>query len=287
MKIAISKVKGNKPLFVSFVLSLLVHWIFLTGIIKKKQDFKPEIEDILNVSLESNYPKFAGDKCQKKRREQLPSKKLQIKKYRIKRKSHKLKVKETKKTKGNRDLNSRRKKNKKVCRNPAVKKLKANNDEYLLNNRKDTNSLNTKRMRQQDKTLRSQISYSRPIPRFFQRKGTTGIKRSERRDLEKVLQKVDKKIQEENYIQKVLKKIEKNKFYPYIARLNEEEGKVKIKITIGKSGELKKFKILESSGYIHLDRAAVKTVKRALPFPKPPSEREETIDVIINFRLEN
>ncbi|SMO48521.1 outer membrane transport energization protein TonB [Balnearium lithotrophicum] len=91
----------------------------------------------------------------------------------------------------------------------------------------------------------------------------------------------------QNYLKEVLKRIEKHKYYPYIARLNEEEGKVKIQITIGKNGQLKKFKILESSGYIHLDRAAVKTVKRASPFPKPPSKREETINVIINFRLEN
>ena len=95
------------------------------------------------------------------------------------------------------------------------------------------------------------------------------------------------KEENQNYLKEVLKRIEKHKYYPYIARLNEEEGKVKVSLTIDKTGQLKEVRVLESSGYIHLDRAAIKAVKKASPFPKPPSGRETTISVIINFRLKN
>ncbi len=90
-----------------------------------------------------------------------------------------------------------------------------------------------------------------------------------------------------DYLSQVISSIEKHKKYPYISRFNDEEGSVQLTFTILKNGEVSIIKVEKSSGYIHLDRAAVKAVKDSSPFPKPPNGKSTTLKVIIVFKLES
>jgi len=86
----------------------------------------------------------------------------------------------------------------------------------------------------------------------------------------------------EDYLKLVLQEIEKNKFYPLIARRMGIEGRVKLKIVIGKGGELLSVLVLSSDSSV-LKRAAVKTLKRC-HFPPPPGGKFET-ELTIRYKL--
>ena len=85
-----------------------------------------------------------------------------------------------------------------------------------------------------------------------------------------------------DYLKLVLQEVEKNKFYPLIARRMGIEGKVKLKIVIGKCGELLSVSVLSSDSEI-LKRAAVKTLKKC-HFPPPPGGKFET-ELTIHYKL--
>jgi len=87
----------------------------------------------------------------------------------------------------------------------------------------------------------------------------------------------------EDYLKLVLQEIEKNKFYPLIARRMGIEGRVKLKIVIGKGGELLSVSVLSSDSSV-LKRTAVKTLKKC-HFPPPPGGKFET-ELTIRYRLE-
>ena len=93
--------------------------------------------------------------------------------------------------------------------------------------------------------------------------------------------RADKK-DRENYLRFVLQEVEKNKFYPLIARRMGIEGKVKLKIVIGKGGELLSVSVLSSDSEI-LKKAAIKTIKKC-HFPPPPGGKFET-DLTIHYKL--
>ena len=86
----------------------------------------------------------------------------------------------------------------------------------------------------------------------------------------------------EDYLKLVLREIERNKFYPLIARRMGIEGRVKLKIVIGKGGELLSVLVLLSDSSV-LKRAAVKTLKRC-HFPPPPGGKFET-ELTIRYKL--
>lgn len=77
--------------------------------------------------------------------------------------------------------------------------------------------------------------------------------------------------------------IMKNLSYPLIARKMGWSGKVTISFVICESGDAEDIKIIESSGFAILDKNAVETVKKVLPFPKPPLRAEIIIPVV--YRL--
>lgn len=77
--------------------------------------------------------------------------------------------------------------------------------------------------------------------------------------------------------------IMKNISYPHMARKMGWMGKVTLSFVICESGDAEDIKIIESSGFAILDKNAVETVKKALPFPKPPLRAEIVIPVV--YRL--
>ncbi|HJX31896.1 MAG TPA: energy transducer TonB [Thermodesulfobacteriota bacterium] len=90
------------------------------------------------------------------------------------------------------------------------------------------------------------------------------------------------------YLQMVRSKIEQHKIYPRQASIRQIQGTVIIHFIITLEGIIKGVDVVQSSGFTVLDRAGLKAVKDASPFPKPPVEFFQTavsIEVPIVFEL--
>jgi len=82
--------------------------------------------------------------------------------------------------------------------------------------------------------------------------------------------------------------IEKNKRYPQMARRRNQEGSVRVRFLIDKSGNVNLLEIVKKSDYASLDQAALEAVRRAAPFSKPPasiSREALKLELTINFKL--
>ena len=73
-----------------------------------------------------------------------------------------------------------------------------------------------------------------------------------------------------SYMQHIKHKIQNVWIYPEEARQTGQQGRLLILFSIGKDGSLVKLKLLRSSGYPLLDKAALQAVKDAAPFPPLP-----------------
>lgn len=73
-----------------------------------------------------------------------------------------------------------------------------------------------------------------------------------------------------SYLEMVRFRIEKYKRYPDVARLKNIEGRVTIRFVITPEGGVQGVMVAQRSGNKALDQAALKAVKDAAPFPKPP-----------------
>ena len=71
--------------------------------------------------------------------------------------------------------------------------------------------------------------------------------------------------------------------YPPLARRMNWSGKVVLAFTIDEDGSASEIRIMETSGFIILDKSAIETIRKVAPFPKPPVRSE--IVVPINFRM--
>ncbi len=73
-----------------------------------------------------------------------------------------------------------------------------------------------------------------------------------------------------SYMEHIKNKIQDVWTYPEYARESNEEGSLIVLFTIGRNGEVLDIKLLRSSGYPVLDKAAIQAVKEAAPFPLLP-----------------
>ncbi|MBS3733074.1 MAG: energy transducer TonB [Desulfobacterales bacterium] len=73
-----------------------------------------------------------------------------------------------------------------------------------------------------------------------------------------------------DYFEMLRLKIESSKEYPESARRKQLQGRVVVGFTLDPDGTLSSAEIVESSRHPELDRAALKAVKQAAPFPRPP-----------------
>ena len=78
----------------------------------------------------------------------------------------------------------------------------------------------------------------------------------------------------QTFTRTVRKMIEAKKRYPLTARKSMIEGRVGVKMTILRNGQLERTEIVESSGHSILDRAALESVRRSAPFPPLPKDAE-------------
>ncbi len=92
-----------------------------------------------------------------------------------------------------------------------------------------------------------------------------------------------------DYLSKIRERLERAKVYPLKARIAGYEGVVEISFSILQDGRVSKIEILSSSGYAVLDKAAVKTVEKASPFPPLPGAFSAPLQVSfkMTFRLKN
>ncbi|MDY7037090.1 MAG: energy transducer TonB, partial [Thermodesulfobacteriota bacterium] len=73
------------------------------------------------------------------------------------------------------------------------------------------------------------------------------------------------------YLEMLRLRIERHKKYPDAARVRHIEGRVTIRFVITPEGDVRAAGVAKTSRHGVLDRAALKAVKDAAPFPKPPS----------------
>ena len=91
-----------------------------------------------------------------------------------------------------------------------------------------------------------------------------------------------------SYLEMVRLKIERHKSYPDMARVRNIEGRVVIRFVITLEGGVRGLEIVKRARDRVLDLAALKAVKDAAPFPKPPKhlfKGEIPLELTIVFEL--
>ncbi|HFQ80200.1 MAG TPA: energy transducer TonB [Desulfobacterales bacterium] len=96
----------------------------------------------------------------------------------------------------------------------------------------------------------------------------------------------DKSRQE--YLKLVRSRIVRHKKYPRRARIRWLQGEVTIRLCLTPTGETKNLAVSKSSGREILDQAALRAVRDAAPFPRPPEKifkGEINLELTIIFKL--
>jgi len=93
---------------------------------------------------------------------------------------------------------------------------------------------------------------------------------------------------EANYLEMVRLKIERHKKYPETAKVRQIEGFVTVRFVINPQGDVLNIEIIKSSRQKSLDKAALKAIHAASPFPVPPQhlfKGEIPLELTIAFEL--
>ncbi len=85
-----------------------------------------------------------------------------------------------------------------------------------------------------------------------------------------------------DYFSVLLVRINQFKHYPESARARHIEGSVSLEFVLSEDGALETVEIIKSSCHGLLDEAALDAIKKASPFPKPPSD---ILKVPVTFRI--
>ena len=87
-----------------------------------------------------------------------------------------------------------------------------------------------------------------------------------------------------DFLDSIRKKIESKKKYPPAARNVGVEGRSEVRMTILKDGQLANVVVINSSGHEILDKAALRSVRDAAPFPPIPKQiGRDSIEMSINL----
>ena len=93
---------------------------------------------------------------------------------------------------------------------------------------------------------------------------------------------------EATYLEMVRLKIERHKKYPETAKARQIEGFVTVRFVITPQGDILNVEIIKSSRQKSLDKAALKAIHAAAPFPRPPRhlfKGEIPLELTIAFEL--
>ena len=88
---------------------------------------------------------------------------------------------------------------------------------------------------------------------------------------------------------RLLAHLEQHKRYPAIARQRRQQGKVQIRFTMDRQGNVLASEVIATAGFILLDRAALAMLNHAQPLPPPPTEISGQIlemDLPVQFSLQ-
>lgn len=88
------------------------------------------------------------------------------------------------------------------------------------------------------------------------------------------------------YLSQLMRIIASQKSYPRAAILNEQQGVVKLRVTLGDEGGVTACEVVESSGHEILDQAAVATLRKIGKFPLPtPDARGVVLVIPIRYEI--
>jgi len=82
---------------------------------------------------------------------------------------------------------------------------------------------------------------------------------------------------ENKYLQKIQELIEKNKKYPKIAKRLNQSGEIYLNFTIYKNGQIANIKIIKSSNFRRLNKAAIEIMSEIEKFDPIPDELDKDI----------
>jgi len=88
---------------------------------------------------------------------------------------------------------------------------------------------------------------------------------------------------------KIWQRVAKVKYYPRIARKRGFEGKPIVAFTLESNGELVDLKLIEASNYDLLNKAALETIRRGIPYPpipEPLGKNSISFNLPISYVLE-
>lgn len=91
-----------------------------------------------------------------------------------------------------------------------------------------------------------------------------------------------------DYLELLKMRVGAFKKYPPEAKSRREQGRVKVRFRVDADGEIMSAEVVDGSGSRDLDRAAVKAVKSASPFPRAPSGMFSyplTLELEVSFEL--
>lgn len=93
-------------------------------------------------------------------------------------------------------------------------------------------------------------------------------------------------LQRQKYVNDALIRTNKYSRYPRRALATRQQGQVLLNITLDRDGRLAEVTVVQESAHSLLNKAAVRAVRRASPFPPPPGGEEQfTMIVPISFKL--
>lgn len=93
---------------------------------------------------------------------------------------------------------------------------------------------------------------------------------------------------EAEYRQYVLQRIAAKKTYPRSARSKEQEGRVRVSITLRQDGSLGQVQVIEASQHSLLNEASLVAVQKAAPFKKMPAGMESlSLTFSMDYSLAN
>src|SRR5712671_3065521 len=78
--------------------------------------------------------------------------------------------------------------------------------------------------------------------------------------------------QRNDYLSRVARQIAQYRIYPASASNNNQGGRVVMRVTVARNGQVLDVKVGTSSGWPAIDAAELETVRKAAPFPPLPSE---------------
>jgi TonB family protein len=87
------------------------------------------------------------------------------------------------------------------------------------------------------------------------------------------------------YLSRLIRLISARKSYPRVSILNEEQGVVQIRVTLGSEGKIVGVEQVASSGFARLDQAAFETLRSFDSLPLPPGY-PQGVRLLIPIRFE-